>query len=170
MPEQEGQSPASPMAAPRFSCTEVAPGHLSATFGCQHPACSSAAALVELVVKGTPHPDDHFLHRDILEAARVSGAGQIIVKGFIQDYRVRRVTNYSMPLSPTATQQVAAGLRSGDPAALYELEKDYAPFYCTQCAGVFCALRYHLEEVWDEAGPDFWHGTCPYGHRKFIDH
>jgi hypothetical protein len=25
-------------------------------------------------------------------------------------------------------------------------------------------------EVWDEAGPDYWRGACPYGHGKFVDH
>jgi hypothetical protein len=170
MPEQEKQHPDTSISAPRIDCIEVTPGHLSATFSCQHPACSRIAASVELILKGTPHPDDQFLHRAILEDDRLGGVGQIIIKKFLQDYRIGHVTNWSMPLSPTGYQQIAVALRSGDLETLYALDKDYAPFYCTRCPGIFCALHYHLEEVWDEGGLDYWHGTCPYGHGKFIDH
>lgn len=170
MPEQEKQHPDTSISAPRIFYIEVTPGHLSATFSCQHPACSSIAASVELRTKGTSHPDDQFLNREILEGDLVGGVGQIILKGFLQDHHIGRVTNWSMPISPAGYQQVAAALRSSDLAALYALDKDYAPFYCTRCPGVFCALHYRLEEVWDEVGLDYWHGTCPYGHGKFIDH
>src|SRR5258708_28743969 len=119
MPEQEQPHP-DPIAAPRISCIEVTPGYLSATFGCQHPACSSTAATVELIAKGTPHADDQFLQRELLEGDVIGGVGQIILKGFLRD------SNYSMPLSPTDYQQVAAVLRSCNLATPYALKQDYA--------------------------------------------
>ena len=123
-----------------------------------------------MITKGTPHPNDQLLNREILEDGPFGGEGQIILNRFLQDYRIGRVTGWSMPLSPTNYQKAVAALRTSDLAVLYSLDKDYAPFYCPRCPGVFCALHYHLEEVWDEAGLDYWHGTCPYGHGKFINH
>lgn len=144
--------------------------HLAVEFSCQYPTCTNIAAAVGLITSGLPHPDDQFLQRDILESFQPGSAGQISLKGFLQDYRIRRITNWSMPLTPDTYQRVAAALRSNDPAALYALDKEYAPFYCTHCHDCFCALHYKLEEVWDEAGLDYWRGACPHGHRKFIDH
>ena len=162
MPEQEKQDSTPLILAPATLRIADTSGHISATFNCQYPECSNIAASVELISKGTPHPDDQFLHRELLEGESIGGVGQIIIKGFLQ--------NCSMPLAPTTYQQVAAALRSGDLEVLYTLNKDYAPFYCRRCPGVFCAPHYDLEEVWDEAGPDYWHGACPNGHGKFIDH
>ncbi|KAM5357967.1 hypothetical protein ACJZ2D_015735 [Fusarium nematophilum] len=161
--------PQAPRSAPRLTFAQVKPEHVSTAFGCQSPECSTTAASVDVVGKGVSHPDDSHYHRELLEGAPSGGGGTIVVKGFLQDHRVGFI-NTSMPLSGTQYQAAGDALRSGNTAALYAMREDFAPFYCQHCPGVFCAKHYSLQEVWDEAGLDYWTGSCPYGHGKFINH
>jgi hypothetical protein len=147
----------------------VYPGYLSATVGCQHPGCANLAAVVRLIAKGTPHPDDAVLFRSLTESKNFGGVGQIILR-YPHDLGVPGVPNVSMPVTADRYPAIDQALRSAVLAALHSLSEDYAPFLCTTCPGAFCAPHLRLVEVWDEAGPDFWTGTCPGGHRQFIDH
>jgi hypothetical protein len=151
------------MAEMRLTFDELGPDLISVTVNCQHPECSKVAGSVGVVRKGKPHPDDKFLQREILESLNLGDVrGVIVVKGFLD--------NCNMPLPGDAYEQVAEALRSGDFGALYALGREYAPFYCRRCPGVFCVDHFNLKEVWDEAGLDYWHGKCPYGHGHMIHH
>jgi hypothetical protein len=158
----ESGRPAAPMAELRLTFDELGPDLISVTLNCQHPECSNNAGSISVVRKGKPHPDDKFLQRDLLDSLFGDVRGVIIVKGFLD--------NFNTPLCGEGYEQAAEALRSGDFGALHALGKEYTPFYCRRCPGVFCEDHFNLNAVWDEAGLDYWFGKCPYGHGHMINH
>jgi hypothetical protein len=145
---------------------EIAVGYLSVSLGCKQPGCTELAARVELIAKGVPHLDDEHLLRKLLESG--DAAGQIILYGFL--LYGSHPLNTSRPLSPGTYASIEMALRRRDVSLLYETNEEYAPFYCFRCRAVYCARHFQLQEVWDEAGLDYWTGTCPQEHGLFIDH
>jgi len=148
-----------------LACREVRPGHLSLAVPCSHPGCGRQAALVELIASGTPHPDDAFLLRDVLEGGATGAMGQFILK----DFTAPSFPNFSMPLSAAEFAEAASAVRAADLVALGALREGYVPFLCTRCELPYCGPHLDLQMFWDW-GPDYWTGTCPRGHHHFIDH
>lgn len=117
----------------------------------------------------------------------ISPRASSVMRLFLQDYvsiqlgRLRGMMseevennfkqNVSMPLSPETFARIEQLLRAGDAQGLFSLSKEYAPFYCRSCQGVYCPRHWRLEGVWESDSHWFegWQGICPYGHSHFID-
>ncbi|GHO46200.1 tetratricopeptide repeat protein [Ktedonospora formicarum] len=149
-----------PMNPANVSTVEMRPGVLTTLMHCQAPGCAEVMKL-ELVVAGRPHEDDQY---------QITRMGSEKPASLICDY----LPTYAQSWHPSglAFERVALALRHGDIAMLRTLDDDYVPFYCWCCHGVYCFEHMRFEEVWDDfyPHPDYWRGTCPYGHPTFVDH
>ncbi|PYP85714.1 MAG: hypothetical protein DMG65_20185 [Candidatus Angelobacter sp. Gp1-AA117] len=65
--------------------------------------------------------------------------------------------------------ELQAALREADPAALYKVERLWAPFYCAECARVYCRRHWQIFPVYDENFYDCSYGYCPENHKRLID-
>ena len=66
--------------------------------------------------------------------------------------------------------RVEAALRDGSIAALRAINPEYANFWCSLCAAVYCGVHWKpIETVFDEGFYDATYGTCPRGHRVMLD-
>ena len=66
---------------------------------------------------------------------------------------------------------LASALGAADPAALFAVNREYAPFWCPDCAAIYCAAEWRLWDVFDPEWPDWWEelrGACPNGHERWI--
>lgn len=153
-PEQQ------PMLPSTVSAAEMRPGILITLFHCQAPGCEQTMK-IELIAAGTPHEDDQY------QAFR---AGASKPASIICDY----LSRYTQSWHPSDVEyaRLELALRQGDAAALAALDKSYAPFYCQHCNGCYCYQHMRFTEVWDDyyPHPDYWYGTCPYGHGVFVNH
>ena len=61
-------------------------------------------------------------------------------------------------------------LNEGSPAALLNVDPDYANFWCRHCTAAYCKTHwYPIEPEQDEGYYDATYGTCPKGHRVMLD-
>jgi hypothetical protein len=67
-------------------------------------------------------------------------------------------------------EPLRSAISSGDAKALFEIDLEYAPFYCPQCASCFCGAHWRKWDVFEENG---WHdsirGACPHGHERLLE-
>lgn len=120
--------------------------------------------MVELIPDGSGYADGttDLLHR--LRPPGSTSAGTFRMSGFLP------YTNCSMPVDDYETTVVAVRSAGDDAAAvLHELDKEYAPFFCRRCRCSYCGRHWNLKAKFDQ-GFDYYSGTCPFGHPKFIDH
>ena len=72
--------------------------------------------------------------------------------------------------TPDATYADAAdALRRGDPRALWELNPEWAPFYCPECGTCYCRDHWRQWMEFDEGFFDCSYGTCPRGHTRMLE-
>jgi hypothetical protein len=131
---------------------------------CGVPGCGQTAAMVEMIPKGARYADGltDILHE--LDSV-FSGKGTLRVSDFLP------YLDYSLDV-PDYEALVAAvgGARDDVAAVLYGRNKEYAPYFCGECGCSYCGAHWKLAPVFDEAGFDYYTGSCPVGHKKFIDH
>jgi predicted RNA-binding Zn-ribbon protein involved in translation (DUF1610 family) len=93
---------------------------------------------------------------------RAEDHASLVVSGFLGHSTTR------LPL--LALEPLAGSVRRGDAPALLSVDPEYAPFYCPQCASVFCRGHWRTWSVFDDDG---WHdsirGTCPNGHERQLE-
>src|SRR5947209_16754085 len=65
--------------------------------------------------------------------------------------------------------QLEAALRASDPAALYKVERLWAPFYCPECTRVYCLSHWKVLPVYDGDFFDCSYGYCPEGHKRMLE-
>lgn len=65
-------------------------------------------------------------------------------------------------------REVDDAVRRRDPAALYALHPEFAPFWCPGCAQVYCADHWRRFEVEEEGFHEETRGTCPRGHERML--
>ena len=134
----------------------------SATYLCG--ACGKVAATVTLVAPGqpdprmTPEPPEVPPGRSTLLGTVFPRSGRLSIDG----------GPVSLTLAPVPMEEVAAALDSGDAAALYELDPEYAPFYCSRCALSYCGDHYRTVELYDDGFFDCIRGVCPEGHGRTL--
>jgi hypothetical protein len=131
-------------------------GVVEARFTCA--ICGREAAHLTLVPRGIPSPSrpDHdmlaaFGHRLVIDAGRLStttGApGKLDAPGF------------------------ARTLASADPAAIFAIDREFAPFWCPRCSAIYRAAEWRIWDVWADDHPSWWEelkGSCPNGHVRMI--
>jgi hypothetical protein len=109
--------------------------------------CQNLAGTVELLPAG---------HADSL------GKGStILLKDFIGTEKV--------VLSSQQSAAIHAALTQTDAAALYKVEKLFAPFYCPTCACVYCRKHWAVIPEYDGDFFDCSYGWCPEGHKRLIE-
>jgi hypothetical protein len=156
--EQDG-SHSHEMTPPSASTAEMRSGVLTTLFCCQAPGCNTTMKL-ELLAEGISHEDDQY------QAFR---AGKRKPASLICDY----LPLYTTSWHPTHEYaRIKEALRQGNVALLFLVDRQYVPFYCKACPGVYCYEHMHFKEHWDDyyPHPDYWTGTCPFGHGIFVDH
>jgi hypothetical protein len=77
------------------------------------------------------------------------------------------------PDSPL-TEPLRVALEAGDVAGVYALDPELAPFWCPECAVVYCSAHWQSWDVFeDEPGLGLWHdsirGRCPRGHERMLE-
>ena len=117
---------------------------LKASFHCS--LCNSLAGTVELLP--VTHPD------------ALSKKPTIAIKEFIGTEHVVVSGNLS---------RLEAALRNSDAAALYKIERLWAPFYCPECPRVYCRSHWHVLPVYDGDFFDCSYGYCPEKHKRLIE-
>ena len=74
-------------------------------------------------------------------------------------------------LGEGAAMLLRAALERGLPEAVYQVNLEYAPFYCPRCAAVYCGACWHTYNVFDDEMPGWFEetrGTCPEGHERML--
>ena len=112
--------------------------------------CNSLAGTVELLPAG--HPEALGKH---------GNADTIFLQDFIGTERV--------VLSTEQKRAVHAALTQKDAAALHKVERLFAPFYCPECACVYCRQHWVIAPVYDENFFDCSYGWCPKGHKRMVE-
>jgi hypothetical protein len=135
----------------------------SATYLCG--ACGKVAATVTLVAPGQPDP------RMAPEPPGVPpGRSTLLGTVFPRSGRLSIDGGpVSLTLAPVPMEEAATALESGDAAALYELDSEYAPFWCPRCDASYCRDHYLKYEVYDEGFFDCIRGVCPQGHERTLE-
>ena len=166
------------------------PLRVSAAMPCGFAGCGQIAAMVELIPKGAAYADGQ---KDILHEIDPSCEGTFRLSGFLPytgystvvgDYQAVvaavRGAGDSGPGGPESSPSPQRRFgrvgrsrrrrwRHRTAAVLYELNKEYAPFFCAECGVSYCGTHWKLKPVFDR-GFDYYTGNCPVGHKKFIDH
>lgn len=136
---------------------------IRATYICG--SCGKVASIVTLVEPGHPDPG--------LAAAPPSfppGVATVFRDLHPDDAQLSVVGG---PLSVThglvPRDRAAAAIATGSPAALYEIDSEYVPFWCPRCSASYCRDHY-IPEVFNDMGfYDYTLATCPQGHTRKID-
>lgn len=114
-----------------------------------HTSSFEHAATVYLIPRGVEFPAGH-IQRWPAGALRVLFSTDLILQ-----------------VQPDRFLDIKAALDSNDPALLYAIDPEYAPFWCPECQEVFTLkqwnIQYHGENYsWAS-------GTCPNGHTRKIE-
>jgi len=65
---------------------------------------------------------------------------------------------------------VLAAVGAGDAQPLYEIDLEYAPFWCPKCDASYCARHWVTWSLFDDGFFDETRGRCPAGHeRRLVD-
>jgi hypothetical protein len=71
-------------------------------------------------------------------------------------------------LDPSQRASVLAAVNANDASALFELDREFAPFWCPECEATYCAQHYVHWDVYDDGFFDCIRGTCPNGHERML--
>lgn len=70
---------------------------------------------------------------------------------------------------PEALSAVESALSEGDIQTLFEIDLEYAPFYCLSCNRCYCDEHWAFWDVFEEDGWfDATRGVCPRGHERML--
>ena len=134
----------------------------SATYLCGQ--CHKVAATVTLVAPGQPDP------RLTPEPPGVPPGVSTILGGVFPRSGQLSIDGgpISLTLAPVPMEEVATALETGNAAALYALDSEYAPFWCPRCGASYCRDHYRKYEVYDDGFFDCIRGVCPQGHERTL--
>lgn len=63
---------------------------------------------------------------------------------------------------------VSEAMVAGDFVALYEIDPEYVPSYCSQCQKHYCREHWKQSVRFDDGHYDYTNGVCPAGHRRVL--
>ena len=102
-------------------------------------------------------------------------AGHIQLFGSPSSAQVRRTSFTSVLTAVVRAEQFSAvrsAIEQRDARRLYELDLEYAPFFCPQCDAIYCGAHWRRWDVFDDDDPS-WHdsirGQCPKGHERMLE-
>jgi hypothetical protein len=132
----------------------------SATFLCG--ACGQEASRVTLVPPGQPDP-------------RLSPETPDMPKGIsmiLSEYPILSISGgpvgVSMPVAENLIERIKDALLTHNAARLYDIDNEYAPFWCPMCSCCYCGTHYVTETVYDDGFFDCIRGICPKGHKRTL--
>jgi hypothetical protein len=123
-------------------------------------------------------PDNKFTPKPVAEYPFIcSRCGELA--GFVQLFgnanaaklvRTSFTSRLTGIVEPASFERLQHAIIKGDARALYELDLEFAPFYCAKCNKSFCGAHW---KRWDVFDPDGWHdsirGVCPEGHERMLE-
>jgi hypothetical protein len=121
---------------------------VSATYLCA--ACGNIASTVTLVSPGQPDPRS---------TPEPTGVAQLSVDGG----PISRTHRFVPP------KEAAIALETGDAAALFAIDPEYAPFWCPTCSASYCREHFRAWVVYDDWFFDCFRGVCPEGHERELE-
>ena len=110
--------------------------------------CQKLACTVELLPVG--HPE---------------GLGKDKATIFLRDF----IGTEKVVVTVAGISRVQAALEQADAAALYQVERLWAPFYCPTCNSIYCLDHWTVIPQYDEGYFDCSYGFCPQGHRRLLE-
>lgn len=135
----------------------------TATYLCGE--CGNVASTVTLVPPGqadprlTPEPPGAPPGISMLLADVAPGSGQLSIDG----------GPVSLTVAPVSFSKVSVALATGDAAALFALDREYAPFWCPKCAASYCGEHYRTSTLYDDGFFDCINGVCPNRHERTLE-
>jgi hypothetical protein len=145
--------------APRSESGLIGTTYLCATCGC-------AASIVTLVEPGQPDP------RLTPEPAGVPPGISTLTAQVFPDQSFLSIGGgpVSVTIGPISmpVERTVTALQSGDPAALYAIDREYAPFWCPTCRASYCREHYRSWTLYDDGFFDCIQGVCPAGHERML--
>ena len=135
--------------------------NISATYLCG--ACGNVASTVTLVAPGEPDPR-------MTPEADVPPGLDTLFGSVLPDSAMLSIDGgpASLSLGAASTAKMILALESGDPAALYAINREFAPFWCPSCGLSYCTEHYRSYPVFDEGFFDYIQGICPKGHERNV--
>ena len=97
--------------------------------------------------------------------------GQVAGEITLDDGELRRESFTSVltqKLDADATERVRRALAKGA-RALYELDLEYAPFFCPECETSYCGDHWQRWDVFEGDWHDSIQGRCPRGHERMLE-
>jgi hypothetical protein len=136
----------------------------SATFTCDR--CGSEASTLTLLPPFARDP----------QAPLPGAPGSLPGEGTVFAEAVRlsingpvKTTHTFVPGIQVDLATIEAALRGLDAAALYAIDREYAPFWCRSCAKSYCRACWVVWVDYDEGFYDCTRGRCPEGHERIMD-
>jgi hypothetical protein len=135
---------------------------ISATYLCG--ACRCVASIVTLVEPGQPDP------RLTPEPPDVPPGVSTMTAELFPDKAFLSIGGgpVSLTLGPIPLDRAISALRSGDPAELHAIDREYAPFWCPTCRASYCREHYVSWTLFDDGFFDCIRGVCPTGHERML--
>jgi hypothetical protein len=121
-------------------------------------ACSEVAAMVKLVRAG-----------GVVDMGTPLGQQRQSIDGVIIDYWLGSTCWMAVMSDRWARIETVLGADCPDPAALYAISWDLAPFWCRDCQRCYYRGDWRRTVIFDGPFYDYTDGECPAGHRHIID-
>jgi predicted RNA-binding Zn-ribbon protein involved in translation (DUF1610 family) len=136
---------------------------VSATFLCG--ACGKVASTVTLVSPGLPDPRLTPGPPDVPQGVGTPTSSILPVTA--------QLSVDGGPISRThrfvPAEDAAIALETGDAAALFAIDPEYAPFWCPTCGASYCREHFTAWVVYDDGFFDCFQGVCPNGHERELE-
>jgi hypothetical protein len=102
-------------------------------------------------------------------------AGQVQLFGTPSNADIRRVcftSTLDVPVPEKTYEKLQEAIRQKSPQGLYNLNFEYAPFFCPQCNACYCGGHWNRRDMFD-SNFSAWHdsirGKCPQGHERILE-
>jgi hypothetical protein len=126
-------------------CRLVSVETLEVVYGCC--LCDDIPAVVVYVPPGAPDPQEY--SADAPPGIEAIGLNQprLSIRG--------GPAPVTITLGEDSARLVESALRTGSAEALYEADREYAPFWCRQCHAAYCRDHWRVVPVFDEDWFDY---------------
>lgn len=133
---------------------------VSASFRCD--LCGKEASHVILVPSGQPDP------RLCPETADVPKGISTIMSDRPQLSINGGPVTFTIGVSEEDFERVRDALLAQSAAQLYDINHEYAPFWCPNCRCCYCKTHFKSYAAFDDGFFDCYYGTCPKGHKRML--
>ncbi len=125
--------------------------------------CGKRAAILVLVPSGQPDP------RLTPEPAGVPPGIHMLGSEFARLSIDSGPASSTIMVAAAHVESVKKALVAEDAGALFDVNYEYAPFWCPMCRRSYCREHYAAIPTFDDGFFDAMYGVCPRGHRRKLD-